>query len=56
MKNLKDIMFVTWLLAVLAFLVAVVICIFVPEFSKQELSLALLGLVVSSLTTIAIID
>ena len=56
MKKFKDIMFVTWVLAALAFLIAVVICVFVPEFSKDELSLALLGLIISVLTLITFFE
>ncbi len=56
MKKFKDIMFVTWILAALAFLIAVIMCVFVPELSKDELSLALLGLVTSVLTVVAFFE
>ncbi len=56
MKNFKDIICMVWIFTSLAFLILIFVCVFVPEISKQELSLSLLGLVVSVLTTIAIMD
>ena len=56
MKKFKDIIFLTWSFAAIAFLVFVFVCIFIPEFSKDELSLSLLGLGVSVLTLIALIE
>ena len=56
MKQFKDIITVSWGCAALAFLIAVFVCVFTPEFSKQELSLSILGLVISVLTTSALIQ
>ena len=54
MNNFKDIIGMTWFCAALGFLMTVVVCVFAPEFSKDELSLSLLGLVVSVLTLAAL--
>jgi len=54
MNKFKDIIGVTWCCAALGFLVAVFVCVFTPEISKDELSLSLLGLVVSVLTLAAL--
>jgi len=54
MNKFKEIILLTWSFAALAFLVAVFVCAFVPEFSKDELSFSILGLGVSVLTLIAL--
>ena len=55
-KIIKEIIQATWMCSASAFLILIFVCVFTTEISKDDLSLSLLGLLISVLTIIALLE